>query len=1407
MLVPLIVVVIIMIVGLVIVQMKNSKPTTTVNVPVTIEPPETPVDPVKLDRVKEIVKTLEKEESISPSTTGSVPSPPPPSSPEGMIANAEAKTEQVEVSRDALLADIGDENTSAKVKLLETAKKLIVKSETKNVAIIATVLKEQATIKREISQEKVYKTIAKLKKLDLKAAENAVLIRTKRDNVSKMNESIVKLAREAEELKIVQAAKAKQLAEDLQKKKIQADLKIQAANQAAEQAKKDKADRAAAFRAKMAKYAEDKLAAEATVAKKERDAKIARALEIALKNKALKLEAEAEMKRILDEQRIKNQELAEGERVKMEAAEGARQVQIEENNEKMEEAKNKREEEEAKTAEAKAELEEQILIQKEEAEELRLNEEERMADIENRRLEAETEAAEVLVEETERQKELEKENREIRLEQEDIIRETEEERAAEAEEAEEAYAMEQTQYDELQEQLAEEEEEYLADQATEALASKTEYDATIAADTASINEALDENATASQTAETSLVANTATEEELLAGATITQQQSESSGGVSGASGAGGTGASFFCLSAERVPETDDAGNNVVDASGNIQYVPFGGSRDDQQPTILETTCVEECRPIRGGERCEDVCTDKSVPNPLYTPPPTWNGNMDESVCAAIDGFNWTATGKYTEAQSQAVANRKFLGCLLNTMKGNVDGFGNERPKPCPDETWKLLNPGHPEKMEEKKMASKAFLKDFDQEEPFFKDGLPGHTGSIPYLCIHDGESDKTMAKVVNCITKGGATHHGKATDDEVANSMSVNDRNALIARNESKTRADKRELYLKEMDIARDKNNEIRGRMLARRAQEKEDYLESLRSDCKFEYSKTVKSGLKQYYAAISNADQFSPGVKAKKIQDAQRFLLLDPSSQNCLPCDPYTKEYLNIIKEPSDPGKKSCPTDKIRKTACTPIMTCKELTQKMNQVTQDRHEALLALETRNKTELKELLKYARAERTARGSYDRQVKRLDTVITASQKTRYDTKLAEKKKVWDAAAKEYNGEGQKLFSAYYTELISIPKQLQYCAVRSLTGNPIELRRTKRVDSLNKKYFGNNLPYDFSIVGEGEVLAPDKFAILASTYPDVSRLINVPGKSRSGFSGVPTSSAGPGYVTATNGEYTSFSDSEKIKDFVYGSAEVEARHGNGEVYRNGRTSYHAVHDGNLGTTYILHKSPASRYHNGRRELNKQQGSFQIESGGRLVLLHAKKARKDEHLKDANNKLRYGTKQKVTYSDCAYKQRQRKRSYNRSKRKYEYSYSMKCVKGNVTSIVEDTTKPIKKYTYYTRKDQKTELYNFNDTSTGYTLIANFATNDFWLVSGKGKYFSVADGRVHSLDKSLKCKITEPVISNAIGGYQGMKKHIQSCFDKSNFDCVDVYRKRNALSLNYRKYHQTGYSFHKLILWDGGY
>ena len=49
------------------------------------------------------------------------PSPPPPSSVEGLVADAAAKTAEALVTRDALLAGIGDETTKAKAKLLADA--------------------------------------------------------------------------------------------------------------------------------------------------------------------------------------------------------------------------------------------------------------------------------------------------------------------------------------------------------------------------------------------------------------------------------------------------------------------------------------------------------------------------------------------------------------------------------------------------------------------------------------------------------------------------------------------------------------------------------------------------------------------------------------------------------------------------------------------------------------------------------------------------------------------------------------------------------------------------------------------------------------------------------------------------------------------------------------------------------------------------------------------------------------------------------------------------------------------------------------------------------------------------------------------------------------------------------------
>ena len=76
--------------------------------------------------------------------------PPPPSSVEGMIANAEAKTEQAEVSRDALLADIGDENTKAKAKLLADA--AIAGVKVKKVAMALTAESEDAACAQAFSK-------------------------------------------------------------------------------------------------------------------------------------------------------------------------------------------------------------------------------------------------------------------------------------------------------------------------------------------------------------------------------------------------------------------------------------------------------------------------------------------------------------------------------------------------------------------------------------------------------------------------------------------------------------------------------------------------------------------------------------------------------------------------------------------------------------------------------------------------------------------------------------------------------------------------------------------------------------------------------------------------------------------------------------------------------------------------------------------------------------------------------------------------------------------------------------------------------------------------------------------------------------------------------------------------------
>jgi hypothetical protein len=186
--------------------------------------------------------------------------------------------------------------------------------------------------------------------------------------------------------------KARILAEEIDEKKRQVDLKIQAAKKSAEQAKKARADRAAAFRAKMAKYNESRLVVEEKIVEPTVDAKYARALEIALKNKAVRLKAEAEMKQLLDEQLKIQGDLSEKELDNLDAAEKARQDMIDENDDLIEKAAIKRAAEEVERVAAQAILDEEVQALRDEAEELRLAEEKRFADIQTKIDKAATDA-------------------------------------------------------------------------------------------------------------------------------------------------------------------------------------------------------------------------------------------------------------------------------------------------------------------------------------------------------------------------------------------------------------------------------------------------------------------------------------------------------------------------------------------------------------------------------------------------------------------------------------------------------------------------------------------------------------------------------------------------------------------------------------------------------------------------------------------------------------------------------------------------------------------------------------------------------------------------------------------------------------------------------------------------------
>lgn len=210
--------------------------------------------------------------------------------------------------------------------------------------------------------------------------------------------------------------------------------------------------------------------------------------------------------------------------------------------------------------------------------------------------------------------------------------------------------------------------------------------------------------------------------------------------------------------------------------------------------------------------------------------------------------------------------------------------------------------------------------------------------------------------------------------------------------------------------------------------------------------------------------------------------------------------------------------------------------------------------------------------------------------------------------------------------------------------------------------------------------------------------------------------------------------------------------------------------------------------------------KDGLYKLELGGKLSLIQKQKAMKEERVSPAV----YKQKSERYYDSCA--QKFYKSEYNRRTRAYEMKEV--CRGGYRYRMVDDNTKPYKKYTIYNRdhSDASEELYNFNDKNHSYTLIANFDANDIWLVSTNGYYYSVANNRKIRVDSSLYCKVTEPVVTNAIGGVNALAKFLADCLadDAPKDGCGGTYsilsQFDRASRENIRKY---GYE-NNLILQD---
>jgi len=204
----------------------------------------------------------------------------------------------------------------------------------------------------EEKKRKVDLRIQEVKQMEIERAEK---LRILAEDAGEKKRKVDLRIQEVKQMEIEREENARILTEEIEEKKRKVDLKIQEVKRLTEEAKKDKDDRAAAFRAKMAKYKDDKVdkIEEAAIVRGDlidendgliEEEKYARALEIALKKKAVRLQAEAEMKRKLDIQRKLNEKLSESERVAMEEAAIVRGGLIDENDRLIEEAASKQRE-------------------------------------------------------------------------------------------------------------------------------------------------------------------------------------------------------------------------------------------------------------------------------------------------------------------------------------------------------------------------------------------------------------------------------------------------------------------------------------------------------------------------------------------------------------------------------------------------------------------------------------------------------------------------------------------------------------------------------------------------------------------------------------------------------------------------------------------------------------------------------------------------------------------------------------------------------------------------------------------------------------------------------------------------------------------------------------------------------